>query len=401
MYNLLGSLFDKGLPMIISALLTKFMTANEYGKWSLFYTFILISYAFSATPLLTVFSRKFYSQDQSNQRMYIYFYKLVFLLQALSLAVYYIFFSPISWTAFLEIPAIICINLYDYLALFFRFKGKDVLYLRESFIRFAFFAAVIAVSILVLHKVPYWLLIGTFIVSHIPSFFKALTYISLPKSSEKSDFKEFFFLSSYGLSTSLVNGMDKFIIVASGFSLSFLGYYSFIYSLTNTPTIVVEALKKTMNPIIYKELSEQDKLSSKTKRLIYLIIIALFVIQMTLPVTVYSILRYLNLINKAFMGAESYTYIYILSIGFFFQGIYHFLNPYYFFYKKSGQLLVIQLICIAIYLVVLIYIVGAKSYSNFMWTNTGLLVAITLLCGVVKVKNESNKRKESESVIIA
>lgn len=393
---MLGSLFDKGLPMIISALLTKYMLPAEYGKWSLFFTFSLISNAFSTTPLLTIFSRKFYFQDQSNPRMYIYFFKLVFLLQAISLGIYYLFFSHFTWVAALEIPAIVCINFYSYLALFFRFKGKDALYLRESLIRFGFFTVVILISIVFFHKVPYWLLIGTFILCHAPSFVRALTYISLPKESENSDVKEFFFLSSYGLSTSLVNGMDKFIIIACGFSLSFLGYYSFIYSLTNTPTIIVEALKKTMNPIMYKEYAENDKISRKTQRTIYLIFAVLFVVQMTVPVSVYFVLHYLNLINKAFTGSESYIYIYILSIGFFFQGLYHFINPYYFFYKKSGQLLTIQIVCIALYLVVLLYVVGAKSYSSFMWTNTGLLAAITILCVVVKNRMEHYRQKAKQ-----
>jgi O-antigen/teichoic acid export membrane protein len=193
--------------------------------------------------------------------------------------------------------------------------------------------------------------------------------------------------------------MDKFIIIACGFSLSFLGYYSFIYSLTNTPTIIVEALKKTMNPIMYKELSEQDKLTPKTKKRIYLVLLVLFLVQMTLPVIVYSVLKYLNLINKAFTGPESYAYIYILSIGFFFQGIYHFINPYYFYYKKSGQLLVIQLVCIAVYLFTLLVILGAKNYSNFMWSNSGLLVAITLLCILVRNRNVAGWRKGMASQV--
>ncbi|WP_460692690.1 polysaccharide biosynthesis protein [Mucilaginibacter puniceus] len=216
--------------------------------------------------------------------------------------------------------------------------------------------------------------------------------MAISTESEKGDLKEFISLSAYGLSTSLVNGVDRFIMVASGYSLSFLGYYSFLYSLGNTPTILVEAFKKSINPIMYKELSTDGQLSKSTKKNVLAICGILFIVQLTVPAAVYFVLKYLNLINPEFIMDKAYIYIYILSIGFFFQGVYHFLNPYYFFFRKSGLLLLIQAICMGVYFLVIRYISTPLDYSGFMWVKTGLLVSITVL--LLLVKNNVNQEEK-------
>lgn len=392
-YNLVGSVFDKGLPIIISALLTKFMTTQDYGKWSLLYTFILISNSFSASPILAIFARKFFKYPPDEQKMYLYFFKLVAILQILSLIVYYMFFSPLSYSAFLEIPALVLMNLYAYFALFLRFQGSDLKYMWHSLVRLIVFAAILLVPILILKKVSYSTLIAIFLISHIPSFIKTIKLLAISNESEKGDLKEFISLSAYGLSTSLVNGVDRFIMIASGYSLSFLGYYSFLYSIGNTPTIIVEAFKKTINPVMYKELSVDGKLSNSTKKNVFIICAILFVVQLTVPTAVYFILKHLNLINPAFIMDKAYIYIYILSIGFFFQGVYHFLNPYYFFFRKSGLLLLIQAICMGVYFLFIKYTSSPLDYSGFMWVKTGLLVSITLL--LLLVKNNVNQEEKT------
>jgi len=380
LYNLFGSIFDKGLPLIISAMLTKFMSTDDYGRWSLFYVFMIISNAISTGPMMTIFARKFFKLEKDNQKMHIYFFQLFIGIQILSFVIYYTFFSGLSYDILLEIPCLLLSNLYSYLALFLRFKGLDKKYMYYSFIRLAVFAIFLIVAILVFGEISYTILMATFLFSHIPSFLKTLTYLAIQRKTEKGDLQEFLFLGVYGLSTSLVNGMDKFIIVSLGFNLSFLGYYSFIYALTNAPTIIIEALKKTMNPVMYKEWTNNGKLSRRTMKTIYYIAFALLIIQFVLPQGTYMALKYFNFINPEFVKSDSFFYINILSIGFFFQGIYHFVNPYYFFYKKSGVLLAMQVACIIIYGLFILNLSKEMNYDKFMWLKTVLLMGITLLC---------------------
>jgi O-antigen/teichoic acid export membrane protein len=380
-YNLFGSLFDKGLPIIISAFLTKFMLVEEYGKWSLFYQFILIVNAVCATPIMTIFSRNFFALDDINKKMHIYNYKHVFLLFIISSTLYYAFFGQIGSDVFVEVPALLCISLYSYLGLFFRFNSQDKKYFFYSLIRLIFFAVLVFIIILMCGKISYLNLTLIFIVSHLPSLFRTIYLIDFKTYNNKSDLKEFYSLSIYGLSTSLVNGLDKFAILASGFSLSFLAYYSFIYTLTNSPTIIVEAMKKTIQPKMYKELAEHNKISTNTLKQIFKSLSVVFVIQVIVPVTMFYLLTHLNLIHNDFMKVDnSYYFIIILSLGFFFQAIYHFVNPVYFYYMKSMLLLYIQTASMILYIFVLYYFSDNFDYEKFMWLKTLILILITLIC---------------------
>jgi O-antigen/teichoic acid export membrane protein len=378
-YNLIGSTFDKGLPMIVSALLTKFMSPADYGRWSLFFAFLLISFTITSSPLFTIFARKFYTYKESDQKMYIYFYRLLVVVQATSILIYYTFFSSISWISIFEILCIIFMNLYSYIALFFRYKKWDMFYMRHSFYRLIVFSAVLFISILLFKRITYSLLLIAFTVCHIPSFISSFKYLAFPTKNEvKDDLNEFAHLSIYGFSTSMVSGVDKLIIASLGFNLSFLGYYSFIYALTNIPTVIIEALKQTMTPTMFKEWTKFGKLSLRTKKNLYLICFLLFIIQFSLPQIVYQILVHLKMINAAFVQPESVYFIFLLSIGCYFFSLYHFINPIYFFNKKSLTLLLIQLSCLFAYFIVVRLFKSSLDYKMFLVLKTFLLSSITL-----------------------
>ena len=393
-YNLFGSLFDKGLPIIISAFLTKFMLVEEYGKWSLFFQFILIINAVCATPVMAIFARNFYSRNEDQQKMFIYNYKHVFLLFIIAAVLYYAFFGIFSLDVFFEIPALLCISFYTYLGLFFRFKSQNKKYFVYSFVRLFVFGIIVFALILINNKISYFQLTMIFILSHIPSLLKTFTLINLRSNENKSDLKDFYSLSLYGLSTTLVNGLDKFAILASGFSLNFLAYYSFIYTLTNSPTIIVEAMKKSIQPKMYKELAEKNTISRKTVIQIIKALSVIFVIQIIVPCAMFYLLATLNLIHNDFMKIEnSYYFIFILSIGFFFQAIYHFINPIHFYYKKSMILLYIQTSCMIIYVIILYLFSSWFDYEKFMWLKSLILILITLVCLVSLKKIKFNNLK--------
>jgi O-antigen/teichoic acid export membrane protein len=382
-YNFFGSLFDKGLPIIISAFLTKFMLVEEYGKWSLFFQFILIINAVCATPIMTIFARNFYSRSEDQQKMFIYNYKHVFLMFILSSILYYTFFGIFSLDMFFEIPALLCISFYTYLGLFFRFKSQNKKYFVYSFVRLFVFGMIVFGLLLINKKISYFQLTLIFILSHIPSLVKTFSLIDISSNENKSDLKDFYSLSLYGLSTTLVNGLDKFAILASGFSLSFLAYYSFIYTLTNSPTIIVEAMKKSIQPKMYKELAEKNTISRKTLIQILTALSFILVIQVIVPCIMFYLLGVLNLIHEDFMAIKnSYYFISILSLGFFFQAIYHFINPVHFYYKKSMLLFYVQMSCMIIYVIILYFFSSWFDFEKFMWLKSLILILVTLVCFV-------------------
>ncbi len=395
-YNLIGSIFDKGLPLVISMLLTRFMSTEDYGKWSLFYTFILVSYAFGASPILTFFSRNYYHQERGKEKMHVYFYKVVIALQVLCIGAYYLFFAAFTANALLEIPTIVCINLYSYLTLFYRFKGLDKVYMTEAIKRFLFFAVLVVLIIAFFGSISYPLLIGMFILSHVLSIIKASRFLSFNQQSNRGELKEFFSLAAYGLTSSMLTGLDRFIIIGAGYGFSFLGYYSFMYTIANTPSIVVESFKKSVNPIMYKDLTEHNKLSARTQKMIYGLLVVLLGLQIVIPALLYYFLDRFQLINKHFVHPDAYKHIAILSLGFFFVAIYQIISPYFFFYKKTMQLLIILLLSLLGYVLATKYLLhaGAVNYEGFMWLKTSLLILITVLCVIVRVNKNSPGIKE-------
>nr|WP_315401946.1 oligosaccharide flippase family protein [uncultured Sphingobacterium sp.] len=387
-YNLLGTIFDKGLPLLISLLLTKFMSSEDYGRWSLLYSFILIAYAFGAAPVLTFFSRNYHNYSIENRRMYLYFHWWVILIQVVSVLIFYLFFIDFSSAALLEITTIVCLNMYSYIALFYRFNGQDSKYLRESFSRLIIFAVSVFVYVYIYGNIPYLVLIGIYVASHFPSLIRSFKFISIRYEKEEGGLKEFFLLSAYGLASSLITSLDRFIIIGLGLGFSFLGYYSFIYTIANTPAVIVEAFKKAVNPTMYKDLSNNGKLSDQTKKTMLYVLLILFFMQLFVPSFIYYILSDFELINKDFINKNSYFLIGILSFGLFFVAIYQMISPYYFFFKKTKELLIILIACLGIYvgIVLSFFKWGKIDIETFSYSKTILLCLITMASLVIRTK---------------
>jgi len=378
-YNLLGSLFDKGLPIIISVFLTKYMTVNDYGVWSLFFQFILIINSLCTTPLTTIFSRSFFKNKEENPKIKIFNLKDISLLFLVATILFYSFFAPININILVELPALVCLALYTYLGLYFRFKKEDKKYFLYSLLRLGIFSVGIWMSIFFTGTVSYRNLIILFIVCHIPSLLVSFKNMSFT-NNETKDKKDFYSLAAYGLSTSLVSGLDKFVIIAAGFSINFLAFYSFIYTLTNAPTIIIEALKKTIQPTMYKELSESEKISTNTIKKILIVIFVILIVQFSAPIILFRVLEKLNLINSEFLHVDdTYIFITILSIGAFFQAMYHFINPIQFYFKKSNFLLYIQGVSLVLYMLFVYIFASELHYMSFMWLKTGVLILVTVL----------------------
>lgn len=395
LFNLIGSVSDKGLPIIVSAFLTRFMTPFDYGQWSLFFAFLLISYSMTGTPLLTMFARKFFSYLPEEHKMYLYFYPLLIFTFLISLLIYYSFFSNFKTASFLEPLAIIAMTFYLYLGLYFRYKGQDKQYMTHSIFRLVVFVLIIVFCLLQYGTISYlWLLIA-FLACHIPSFYSCLKYLSCSKRQTiiKNDLKEYAHLTIYGSTTSMVSNVDKLIISGLGFGMGILGYYSFVYSLANIPTIIIEAFKKTMVPIMYKEWSEFNSISKKTKKYLIFIALLLFVVQFILPLITYYTLMYFNLINKVFVQPETIFYIILLSAGCYFFSLYHFINPKFFFNKKSLRLLFIQITCLAVYIIVIFLVEPLLNLKLFFSLKTALLISVTLLTYVMSRYLEKGNNK--------
>lgn len=396
-FNLLGSILDKGLPILITFFLTNYMLSSEYGKWSYFFAFLLLVSSFITSPVLTIFARKFYSLEVEKQKMHIYFYKIIIIFHILSFGFYYFFMTSFSNDFIFEILSVIFVNIYSYTALFCRFKQWDNIYLLHSLLRVLLFGICVVIGLMLYKTITYRYLLACFVICHLPSFLYSLKYLS--KSDDKvnkEDILEFFHLSIYGMSTSLTSSIDRFIIVGLvGGSMSYLGYYSFIYTIVSTPNIIIEALKKTTTPRMFREWAIDNQLSKETKIFLKKISFFLFFIQLIIPILIYYSLLYLNFINAEFIKDGALEFILILSIGLYFNGLYNFVNPVYFFFKKSIYLLYIQVFCMVVYFLVVNYFTSSMLDTiTFSIAKTILFTLMTLLTFLLTnfiIKKADNK----------
>jgi O-antigen/teichoic acid export membrane protein len=388
--NLLGTFLDKGMPLIIGVLLSNYMSSETFGTWSLYYQFLLIVNLIATSPVLGFFGRYFFQPTYVDKGvMIIYNYVVVFSILLISFIIFYSFFQSFTAVSILEILSLIGFTSYIYYTLYLRFIKEDFKYVISAFLRIIILSSIILIGYLINQDISYELLILAFSLSHSLSLFQAFKRYKLEKKYANIEMKEFLSLSMYGISSSTVNGSDKFIIFALGNSKAFLGVYSYFFTLASAPNLLVEAFKKIYTPIQFKEYAENGKLSSKTVRGIVYFLIGFSILQFAGPIILYKILVYLNLVNTDYLATDNVEYLLLLfSFGLYGFSIYHFINPYLIYFKKTIFMTGSLILAFIIYLLFLyfgnetgnlFYLAICKSIMLVGATTITFLVAKTLL----------------------
>ncbi|MBW2962892.1 hypothetical protein [Mesonia aestuariivivens] len=378
LYNFSGTLFDKGLPLIIGLLASNYMNSSDFGIWTLYYQFLLIINAVCISSLLGFFNRKFYEYPISKRKMYIYNYPILFLMISIVTIFFYLFFSDTVAFFIIEILLVFAFLIYNYLSQFLRFNGQDKLYMILSMVRTLVFGLLILYVILSKGVLTYLEIISFFLIGHIPIIFYSLKKINFTRAYTNSEPKEFISLASYGLLTSTTGGIDKFAIVFIGNSTAFLGVYAYFYTIATATNLIVEAGKKIFTPLQFKSFSKFGKLQKGIQKKINYFILFLGFLQVFLPQLLYWFLMKLNLVNDSFSHYENpELLILIFSIGFYIFSIYHFINPKLIYYKKSLLMSCSLIISIVIYLI-LLFVTQSNSYIGLAILKTVLLSLITI-----------------------
>ena len=203
---------------------------------------------------------------------------------------------------------------------------------------------------------------------------------------------EFFRLGFYGLSTALLSGVDKLIIVSAGYSYEDLSFYAYAIAFASLPSFLVEAVKQYMSPKLYHDLSNFKDYSKKTRYLLFKFIVALIVIQFTFPYAGFKFFEYFNILNLEFVRSENFfVLLTIFNIGFSGHIIYHFLNPYMFFYDRSMFLLILQLCSILAYS---LFIIFSKNMSDDSLALFRSFMFIFVVVGtIIPLSNKKLKNK--------
>lgn len=387
-FNFFGTVFDKALPFLVVVVANKFMQTNEFGLWALFSQFQIAVSSIIFSPVFNRFMREFgqgvipfFSLKFSNAHV------LLFLMSLFGLGFYVIYDIGIGYMVLLLVYSLF-FSIYNYAAIQLRFYGRDSKYAIYSVMRLAILVIMFFLFTAQDNQMDLSELLISMILSHVPIFFISLKSISLNFSNDQ--LKEYFHLAAYGTTSTLTNGIEKFSYSYIGLSTGMLGYYHLIYSISSFPTVLVEVLKKTYQPKIYKNLGEKGVFYKGFKVKFIYSIVFLTIFQLTMPVILYLILRHWGLLNKEYMSfPNSVEYIVVLSTGLSFYNVYHFLNPIFFFNKKSMVLMLVQIGAVLVFLglvFVLVSEVAVLSTLDSVILAKAVMLLLVLVFTIVCLK---------------
>lgn len=326
------------------------MSQGTFGVWSQYFQVIIIIVSVLMSPIQLFFSREFYSSNDKRVRISNGWFLLGFFI--LISFIFKFWFNTLIKETSLVILLFSASSYVIYMlnATFLRFKKEDFKYAKLSFIRMLLFVVSILAILWYKNEIVITDLIYAFFLCHIPFVLFLKRNISLRAKLEKLQIKEYLRLMIYGLSTALLSGIDRLIVVEAGYSFEKLGYYAYALAFASLPSFLVEAVKQYVAPKLFHDLSSKGDYSKKTTRLVIRFVVALIIIQFIIPIISFKILGFLGIVNLSYIGGEDFiTLVTIFNIGFCFHIIYHFVNPYMFFYDRSIYLLIVQVLSILIY----------------------------------------------------
>jgi len=349
-YNLFGTFFDKGLILFTSFYLTSLISVANYGKWVLFYQFVVIAMALSFAPLYSIFSRRFSSNGNGNKKtLPVYQIELLAVIIILIVSFYLILVGDLFLAA-LFLLSLMSFGGYNYLSLYFRFSQNDKTYFFVSLLRISLFILIVLFGLYFSFNSEK-LIVLAFLICNFIVLIPYLKYFKIVKSPLVKS-QEFLHLMLYGASSALMNGLDKLCFGAK-FSPEVLGIYSYAIALSTASNLIVEAAKKVIVPDMYKDYASLNKLSLGTRKLKNKLLVFIFVIQVTSPFALYHVLKFLGLIKIEYYQYDSFILVLFLNsisfanriiyLKYYFYSFLHFIfihSSCIYFSKKSTVLFI-------------------------------------------------------------
>lgn len=391
--NVFGAILDKSLTLLIAFFLTKYLTKEAFGLWTQYLQLILICAATLISPVQLFFSREFF-KDKSKPLKLFNFGALMIVLFLLGLIVF-LFYKELLLLNFIVIEMLISTFLYVVYRLnssYLRFNKKDILYAKLSLLRFAIFLTTIFIFWLNEEDITYEQLVHAFFIAHLPFVLSLRKNIEISFKINKTNILEFFRLMVYGIFTSLLSGIDKIIVTKAGYSYEELSYYAYALAIASIPSFFIEGVKQYLQPMLYNDLSSAGGYTRKSVKRIVKFVLIIFFIQITLPFLSFEILKFFKLVNQAYINTnEFYWLLGWFSFTFCIHTIYHFVNPYMFFYDKSVYLLILQVFSILIYVFL---VLDSNKLNDINLAIYRLIMFIFVLFGaVIPLANKKIREK--------
>lgn len=367
----IGDLLNKAIPFFLLPLLTKNLTQEEYGQYSLFGLIIAFITIFIGNGMHSYISSVYYKIEK------------VLLKEIITNIINILFISTVSFIFILFIfnnliYAYIKIEyLYIFLALLsacFQFitSINMMIFISEKNAKlFAFyqlsqsFFSFISMYVFVLYLglglegalislTSTLILFGmiSYIILHKRKFLEFKLFIKL--SVAKKIFKFGLPLIPHYLAGWIKVSIDRFLLSAYT-GLAVVGLFSISYQLAMIMSILSLSINKVWSPYLLEKLSKKMSISDKIEivKQTYIAWILFFII---LIIIYYSVLFVFPYFIDLKYNAAKDIFPFIM-IGFMFNGMYYFIAPYIFYTEKTTKLAYISMITAGIHLIMSFFII--------------------------------------------
>lgn len=388
--NIAGSILDKSLILIIAFFLSKYISKSDFGLWSQYLQLILIFSAAVISPIQLFFSREYFSKKQNPLVLYNSF--LVFFIFIFFIFFLYFFYFELIDTIFLLkiLLSIFTYVLYMLNSSYLRFNKKDFLYMKLSAFRLIIFLTVIFFQMFQNKFITYNDLVNAYFLAHVAFLYSLRNNIKISFKLNKKNINEYLRLLIYGVTTMLLSGVDKVIVTKFGYSYTELGYYAYAIAISSIPSFLTEGVKQYLQPMLFKDLSDRGDYSKKTRYTIIKFVFALIIIQLILPFISFELLKWMEMFQYDY-DFMFYKILFLLNVAFCFHIVYHFINPYLFFYDRSLKLLFIQIISISVFIFLLSISIDLDNFKLSIYRLT-MYFFLLLLTFISFLSRKNNKK---------
>lgn len=360
-------IFEKLIPFMVSFYFIKFMSDFTFGEWVIYLQLSFIGQSLLFTSLEIEFNNTFKpSEKHSINNLGILLisgliFSIIAVISTESLSIIRIGLLLIS---------LFSLGISSFILNMLRFENQHQKYLLSSTIRLILF-----VSLLLLNKYNITLnyILSVYIFSNITVLIINRKRVSfkLQRLNLQSTFK----ITLYAGLTMFVGGIEKISGVLSTEEVAKIAY---IMAFIQVPSVLVEATKKYFIPLIYKDLVSLGRYSRETKKTIFPYLIGIVIVQLFGPYLVFLVIDFIGGIKDTMLSNDFFPSLFILNIGITIYNLYHFINPKFFYFKKTGRLVLIFTFVISVFYISN-YFITTQKIEHIAIIKSSILILVVFL----------------------
>ena len=389
---------NSSIPLLFLPILTRYLEPAEYANIALFNFYLMISHSLVGTSTSVVISKNFFDKPKEyTAKLVGNSIRIVFLFSltvSVIIALFYNYISiylnlPFLWLILIPWASFFYIILN--LALTINRNEKKVLVFSYFKIGNTFVNVIISLLLVVVLLWGWQGRITGILVGFFVSALWSLYYLRKNKylnfTFEKSVIKDILNvilpLIPSSIQYTIISHVGIFFMQLY-FSKEILGIYSVGYQIAFSLSLLYTTISFSWNPYVYEELSKKKGINKMQLTRVFYMIVALVLLGVVVLSLFSDLLLKIFTTEDYFAAAE---FIFILSIGFFFKGLYVFLLPILMKKEKQKAVSIISFINMCLMISFNILFINLYGYIGiaYAFSTTCFLLFLPIIILVQKV----------------